>query len=179
MLVAATKTWTLDELHSLPDDGNKYELIHGELFVTPAPGVPHEGIGARLARVLDRYADEHKLGLVLRPRSVVQYRGSECEPDLMVRDLPAGVLKWDQLPVPILVVEIASPATRRRDREQKRDFYLEIGVPEYWIVDGDARTVTLVRAAQRDVVAHDTVSWHPRGAPAPLVVDLTQIFGAM
>ena len=47
-----TKVWTLEELHSLPDDGNKYELVHGELFVTPPPTVDHEEIAARLDRVL-------------------------------------------------------------------------------------------------------------------------------
>jgi hypothetical protein len=51
-MAAATKVWTLEELHSLPDDGNKYELIHGELFVTPPPTDPHETIAARLTRLL-------------------------------------------------------------------------------------------------------------------------------
>ena len=50
---ATTKVWTLEELHSLPDDGNKYELIRGELFVTPAPTNDHETISARLTRLLD------------------------------------------------------------------------------------------------------------------------------
>ena len=64
------KRWTLEELHSLPDDGNKYELVHGELFVTPPPSAPHQDIIARLARVLDRYVDEQRLGWVYQARSV-------------------------------------------------------------------------------------------------------------
>ena len=60
----AKKRWTLEELDSLPDDGNKYELIHGELFVTPAPTFQHETILARLTRILDPYVAANNLGFV-------------------------------------------------------------------------------------------------------------------
>ncbi|HEY2165322.1 MAG TPA: Uma2 family endonuclease, partial [Gemmatimonadaceae bacterium] len=79
------KRWTLDEVHSLPDDGNKYELVRGELFVTPPPSDDHETILARLTGVLSPYVEAHRLGLVYHPRAVMRYRGSEVEPDLMVR----------------------------------------------------------------------------------------------
>src|SRR3954464_1486124 len=67
------KRWTLEELHSLPDDGNKYELIHGELFVTPAPSDGHETISARLTRMLDPYVEAQGLGFVYRPRAVFSH----------------------------------------------------------------------------------------------------------
>src|SRR5947207_14395261 len=54
-----TKTWTLEEVHSLPDDGNKYELVRGELFVTPPPNEQHESIAAKLNRILDPYVARH------------------------------------------------------------------------------------------------------------------------
>lgn len=54
------KQWTLEEVHSLPDDGNKYELIRGELFVTPPPNVPHEDIGAILNAILAPYVDDEQ-----------------------------------------------------------------------------------------------------------------------
>src|SRR5262249_41133212 len=79
-----TKRWTLAEVHSLPDDGNKYELIDGELFVTPAPAPIHERILERLTFVLDPYVRANGLGAVYHPRSVVQFRRSEAEPDLMI-----------------------------------------------------------------------------------------------
>src|SRR4051812_45596473 len=63
------KRWTLEELHSLPDDGNKYELIHGELFVTPAPSNDHETVLARLSELLFPYVRANKLGLVYHPRA--------------------------------------------------------------------------------------------------------------
>src|SRR3982751_4020232 len=79
------RQWTLAELHRLPDDGNRYELVRGDLFVTPAPGNPHEAIAARLTRIIDPYAAKHGLGDVYRPRAVMMFAGSQVEPDLMVR----------------------------------------------------------------------------------------------
>ena len=79
------KRWTLDEVHRLPEDGNKYELVRGDLFVTPPPTDDHESILARVSRSLDPYVEANGLGLVYHPRSVVRFEGSEVEPDLMVR----------------------------------------------------------------------------------------------
>ena len=68
-----TKVWTLDEVHSLPDDGNTYELVRGELFVTPPPTVNHEEIAARLNRILVPFVATHQLGnvffVVFRPEA--------------------------------------------------------------------------------------------------------------
>ena len=73
----AVKRWTLRELHSLPDDGNKYELVRGELFVTPPPTYDHETIAARLTQILVPYVASHGLGLVYHPRAVLRFEGSE------------------------------------------------------------------------------------------------------
>lgn len=178
-MATAQKKWTLEELHSLPDDGNKYELIRGQLFVTPAPTDPHETAGARLTRLLDRYVERQGLGYVYRPRAVVRFEDSEVEPDLMVRqphpnpDDP----DWATAPTPSLVVEIASRSTRRRDREEKRALYMDAGVPEYWIVDADKRTITVVKQNSTDSVATDMLSWHPQGASEPLQFQLVDVFG--
>ena len=132
----ATGAWTLEELHRLPDDGNKYELVRGELFVTPPPSVRHESLLAVLSAPLTGYVTAHQIGRVYHPRSVVRAEGSELEPDLMVRPLlePQSERR-EELPLPILVVEVLSGATRRRDHLQKRDFYMDAGIPEYWIVN--------------------------------------------
>ena len=96
-----TKVWTLEELHSLPDDGNTYELVRGELFVTPAPTVNHEEIDARLTRMLVPFVAVHQLGNVYHPRAVVQFQGSQVEPDLMVRPShPDPAAGWAVWPVP-------------------------------------------------------------------------------
>ena len=154
------RRWTIEELHSLPDDGNKYELIHGELFVTPAPSDNHETAAARLTRLIDRYVEANGLGLVYRPRAVVRIGDdTEVEPDLMVRQPQASRrASWVGAPTPILVVEIASPTTRRRDRLHKRNVYAEAGVPEYWMVDSDERTISVARPGHEDVIARETLT---------------------
>jgi Uma2 family endonuclease len=170
-------SWTLDEVHRLPDDGNRYELVRGELFVTPPPSVGHEGLVAILNSLLVPYVQENGLGLVHHPRAVIRDHGSEVEPDLMVRPEAERIPEqWELLPRPILVVEVTSGCTRRRDLLQKRTFYLDIGVAEYWIVDGRERSVRVVRPASDDVNVVQTLTWSPVGARRPLVIDLPALF---
>jgi Uma2 family endonuclease len=176
-MAPATKVWTLEELHSLPDDGNKYELVRGELFVTPPATFDHETIGARLHRLIDPYVATLGL-LIYRPRSVVRFEGSEVEPDLMVRANRKGIGNaWETAPIPILIVEVLSPSTRRRDFEQKREFYMDAGVEEYWIVDPDRRIIMSIRRDRADVTAHDRLSWFPAGASASLDISVAEVFG--
>ena len=173
------KQWTLEEVHSLPDDGNKYELVRGELFVTPPPTDPHETIGARLTRLLDPYVESQRLGYVFHPRSVMRFEGSEVEPDLMVRAPHTKAdASWDDAPVPILIVEILSPSTRRRDQVQKRGLYMDAGVAEYWMGDGERRTITAVRPGQGDVVAREVLVWSPPGVSVSLTLEVARVFGA-
>lgn len=174
----AVKRWTLDELHGLVDDGNKYELIRGDLYVTPAPSNVHQTIIARLAAILVPYVAANRLGHVHQARSVVRHKESEVEPDLFVRgEAPAVTNDWENAPAPILVVEVLSPFTRRRDLEHKRRFYLDdVGIPEYWMADPDARTIRVARAAEVDLVADHTLVWRAPGASEPLTFDLNAIF---
>ena len=162
------RKWTLAELHRLPEDGNKYELVRGELFVTPAPGVEHEEIAARLSAILTPYVQAEGLGYVQRPRAIVRYEGSEVEPDLLVRARhpnPKGSDRdWNTAPVPVLVVEILSPCTRNRDRVQKKELYLDAGVGEYWIVDPEERMITVVARSGAETLVRDEMRWAPAGA---------------
>lgn len=173
------KRWTLDELHSLPDDGNKYELIHGELFVTPSPSNDHETILARLSDVLAPYVRANKLGLVYHPRAVFRFEGSEVEPDLMVR-APAPKIgnDWERAPRPLLIVEVFSPTTRRRDASYKKELYAEAGIPEYWMVDPERRTITAVRPGEPHRTVGDTLVWKPSGVSDPLDVRVADLFDA-
>src|SRR5690242_13597333 len=138
-----SKAWTLEELHRLPDDGNKYEVIRGELFVTPTPSVEHEEVLAHLSAILIEYVAKHGLGAVYHPRAVIRFEGSEAEPDLMVRAVPPGAWgnAWEKLPPPVLVVEVMSPTTRRRDLVNKREYYLDAGIGEYWVVDEERKEI--------------------------------------
>lgn len=173
------KQWTLDEVHSLPDDGNKYELVNGELFVTPPPSDDHETILARLTAILSPYVIRNGLGLVYHPRAVIRIRGAEVEPDLMVRQpAPRPDTDWAEAPTPVLVVEVFSGSTRRRDQNQKRRFYLDADIAEYWMLDPERRTAVVVRRDRPDCAVDDLVTWFPAGASAPLAIRLGDVFGA-
>ncbi len=178
MLMAnATGAWTLDQVHRLPNDGNRYELLDGELFVTPPPSPAHELLALRLRRLLEPYVYTHQLGDVFGPRSVVRMFGSEVEPDLMLRPSTETVANsWEEMPVPLLVVEVLSRTTSRRDQLQKREYYLRVGVNEYWIVDGAARAIRVVSASGTDVLETGELVWHPERATAPLVIDVDAYF---
>ena len=176
-MATRTKQWTLEEVHSLPDDGNKYELVRGELFVTPPPNDDHETILARLTRILDPFVAANDLGLVYHARAVMRFEGSEVEPDLMVRQPKAeGTVDWDEAPTPILIVEVLSGSTRRRDKLQKRQLYLDAGVAEYWMLDPERSEVRIVRPDVDDQVVAGTLTWEPPQARTPLAIDLAAVF---
>jgi len=175
-MATVARRWTLDELHALPNDRNKYEVIRGELFVTPAPTPTHETVAARLTHILVPYVEREGLGLVYRPQAVLQFEDSEVEPDLMVRLEHVGDSStWASAPIPSLVVEVFSPGTKRRDQNQKRDLYLDAGVGEYWMVDPEQRALIVVRRGEANRVVTDEMSWRPAGASAALVFMVAQI----
>lgn len=179
LMAQATHAWTLAELDRLPDDGNKYELIDGELFVTPAPSPRHEALAGELNWFLVPYVHQQRLGRVYFPRSVVRQEGSEVEPDMMVRPAtPTLPETWAEMPTPLLVIEILSQTTRRRDHVQKRAFYLRIGVAEYWIVDRFDRTIRVIRPNADDVVCDKELVWSPLGSSAPFTLDVAAFFRA-
>jgi Uma2 family endonuclease len=174
MAVKARK-WTRADLERLPDDGNKYEVIRGELFVTPPPAADHESIVEGFARRVQPYVWAHALGQVRFPRSVFVFEKSEAEPDMMV--LPPGrVTSWERMPTPLLVIEVSSESTVRRDRVAKRTYYTDAGVGEYWIVDGTQRIVTVVKPNEPDEVVSSELRWIPSGATEALRIDLVALF---
>ena len=172
--------WTIDQLHRLPDDGNRYELVGGELFVTPPPSPGHQLISAALQQLLVAYVREQQLGVVMSAPNqlMLGHEQEEVQPDLMVIPAAAGDIRgsWRELPRPMLVVEILSPTTSRRDRVAKRHLYMRERIPTYWIVDGETRSIRAVRPEREDVIASDSLVWHPDAAAAPLAVDVTALF---
>lgn len=177
-VAVATKRWTIEELHSLPDDGNKYELVRGQLFVTPAPRQHHQVVINNLTEALLPYVVANRLGQVWQARSIVRWGENEVEPDLFVRAVhPTPAADWAGAPRPILVIEVLSDSTRRRDLTEKRQLYIdEMGVPEYWIVDPESRTVHVVRPGMPDLPLDAMLTWLPAGATTELAIPIASIF---
>jgi Uma2 family endonuclease len=130
---------TYDDFLQFPDDGNRHELIDGEHYVTPSPNARHQRILWNLAVLIGSFLKEHDLGdAFFAPFDVVFSNFDVVEPDLLfiAASRRADVLTDKHVRgAPDLVVEIASPSTRRRDESIKRRLYEKSGVVEYWVVD--------------------------------------------
>jgi Uma2 family endonuclease len=177
MAMPQTVPWTRKDLDRLPDDGNRYEVLDGELLVTPAPSVGHQAIVQWLAARLFPFVLANGLGTLDFPRSVIVEAGSQVEPDLMVRPLLRGS-SWEGAPLPILVIEVISQATRRRDLVNKSDFYMRAGIPEYWAVDRKGRSIVQFTAASRETV-NSVLTWVPKGTAATLGIDVATMFAEL
>lgn len=174
------KKWTAEMVRAIPYDNNRYQVVDGELFVTPSPSWLHGDVVVEFALILRKYLSENPIGhLKVLPQDVeLDYR-TLVEPDLFVVPLVDGKKprKWEDVREFLLVIEILSPSTARLDRRVKRDRYLREGVPEYWIVDHDALLVERWRPGdERPEIAYETISWDPRGAAEPLRIQLPELF---
>ncbi|HEX6042378.1 Uma2 family endonuclease [Longimicrobium sp.] len=177
---AAVRDWTYDDFARLPDDGNRYEVIAGELFVTPPPDTPHQEASARFFMEMRDFATrKHGLGLVLyAPVAVVLGDGDYVEPDIVFlrREHEHYRTRRAIEGPPDLVVEILSPATARQDRGVKRQRYAQFGVAEYWIVDTDRRRVEVYRLREDPDHARlvaDRLTWSP--VPGGPVLELNVV----
>jgi Uma2 family endonuclease len=131
-----------DDIWDTPDDGKRYEVIDGELFVTPPPIVVHQRASAGLFGHIWPYVRRRRLGeLFSAPIGVVLDDENGLQPDLVyVSRERAGIIAERGIEgAPDLVVEILSPSTRARDRGIKLRRYAAAGVPHYWIVDPRTR----------------------------------------
>jgi Uma2 family endonuclease len=148
MSVRPASPWTYEDYLDFPDDGKRYEIVDGEVYVTPAPNVRHQNIVLFLARQVADHLDRHGGGRVyVAPLDVVLSPTDVVEPDvLFVADGDAHRLTPANLQgPPTLAVEVLSDA--RHDRVHKRRLYAKFGVAEYWIVDPDGERVEVYRLA--------------------------------
>ena len=133
--------------YCLTPDDERYELLDGELVMSPSPNRAHQRIDAKLGWRLAQFVEERDLGEVFSaPFDVVLSDTNVVQPDLLfVSKEQAYIVTEDNIRgAPDLVVEIISPSTIERDRSLKRALYARYGVREYWLVDPDTRTVTVL-----------------------------------
>jgi Uma2 family endonuclease len=174
-----TTEWTLETLHALPDDGKRYELVDGELLVSPSPSAAHQDVIGALYRVLWPWARQHGFDVYFAPLAITFSPRRELQPDLFVVPFIDG--RRTQNPKDftslVLAIEVLSPSTARYDRVVKRRVHLEQGAAEYWIVDSSSRTVERWwRGEERPELLDTGMSWTPPGAPATLDIDLVDLF---
>jgi len=177
----ASHHFTAADLATMPDDGQRYEVVRGELLVTPAPGGRHQPIVTRLLLTLGRYLDAHGLTnqLLTSPADITLSYDTLVEPDLLVADTSAFLRsgKWLDVTTLFLVVEIISPSTGRADRTLKRPEYQKHGIPQYWIVDGDQRQVEIwTPGAQAPVIERERLVWRHPALDAECAIDLVRLF---
>jgi Uma2 family endonuclease len=149
---------TYDDLQSLPDDGNRYELIFGEIVMSPSPRARHQQTIADLAFAMREFARAHRLGDVYFAPFDVRFSNlSVVQPDIFFLSV-SHIRRLTQLYVdgaPDLVVEVLSPSNRAVDLIKKAALYLNYAVPEYWVVDPESETITVNVLVDGQYIARD------------------------
>ncbi|HKG90274.1 MAG TPA: Uma2 family endonuclease [Gemmatimonadaceae bacterium] len=180
---AINQRWTAEMVRALPEDGKRYELIDGELLVSPSPRLVHQHAVGLLWSGLEPYVRSQRVGrafmspadIALEPESIVQ-------PDVFVVPLAAGRAPrdWTDIGALLVAAEVLSPSTARYDRVTKRRFYARRNVPEYWVIDADARLIERWRPGEaRPDLLDDRLEWLPAAAAEPFVLDLAAYFRAV
>ncbi len=172
--------WSAAAVRALPYEGKRYETIHGELVVTPAPRGRHQLLVTELMWMLTGYLKRHRLsGLVTSPADIIFGDDTLVQPDLLIGDLDAFARSGDWVDVKTLylVIEILSASSMQADCFTKRRVYQEQGVPTYWIVDPDNNQVevwtpeTLFPTAERE-----TLTWRHPAIAEECVIDVRELF---
>jgi Uma2 family endonuclease len=177
---AQQTVWTAEMVRSLPDDGNRYEVLDGALFVSPAPSALHQRAVARLWAILDKYCRVTGVGeALISPADIEFSQHRVLQPDVFVVPLNDGRLirSWKEVRSLLLSAEVISPSTEKADRGEKRRILQDEEVPEYWIVDLDARIFERWRPDdERSEVLRETLVWRPVPSVSALEIDLDEYF---
>jgi Uma2 family endonuclease len=173
--------WTAEMARALPDDGKRYEVLDGELYVSPSPSWRNQAVPHRLFLIIHPYVEVHGLGWTRMSPADIEFSPRRLvQPDLfVVPDDGAGEPAfWADVKRLLLAVEALSPTTARYDRQRKRPLYQDEGVPEFWILDIDSRLVERWRPRdERPEVITDILVWQPKPGIEPLRIELARVFG--
>ena len=164
MALPAKVRYLAEDIWDAPEDGNRYEVIDGELVVTPAPSWDHQNSVGELFVVLRTHVRRNNLGwCVAAPTGVVLDRHSGVEPDILFisRERGSIISKRGVDGAPDLVVEALSPSTESRDRGIKLRAYAAAGVPHYWLLDVTRRAL---EAYELSASGYELVAIHHVGA---------------
>lgn len=174
------RPYTAEDLASTPDDGRRYEVIGGELIVSPAPSTKHQRVSFRLSRILGDFLIRTAAGEAFAaPIDVVLGKHDIVQPDLIVilnrhadRVTESGIEG-----APDIAIEITSHSSQRIDRIRKSATYATYGVPEYWIVDPENETVLVQSLVDGRYQPEENREGRVRSGQLPdLIVDTLELF---
>jgi Uma2 family endonuclease len=137
---------TYEDYAALPNDGRRYEIIEGEVFMSPSPKQKHQSVIVALTEILASHVRTENLGRIyVAPFDVLLSEHDIVQPDLVfVSESRRAIITADNIQgVPDLVIEVLSPSSARLDVVTKKSIYARCGVPNYWIVDPDREQVEL------------------------------------
>jgi Uma2 family endonuclease len=143
--------WTTADLELLPDDGSRYEIIDGELFVTRSPHIRHQTVCVKMATQLEIWSNQTGLGVVIFAPGIIFTDADNVIPDVIwvsKERLEQVINEAGHLTgAPELVIEVLSPGAdqERRDKQLKLRLYSVQGVHEYWIADGQKQQIEVYR----------------------------------
>jgi Uma2 family endonuclease len=179
MGMAAPLYYSAEMVRTLPDDGNRYETVRGQLLVTPAPRPWHQEVAARLLVGLRGYCAAEGVGHVFSAPADISW-GPDIlvQPDVFVVPIAeARTLEWAAMRSLLLAVEVLSPSSTRADRFTKRRLYQEVGIPLYWLVDADERLAEVwTPDATFPSFERERLVWHPAGATEPFILSCAELF---
>lgn len=184
VLRSAHDNWNYARWETLSDDGNRYEVIDGVLYMTTAPSFFHQWISGRLMRLLGIPFEDQGLGYyITAPIGLLMPGCDPVQPDFMlIRRANASIIHDQRVRgVPDLIVEVLSPSNPEQDTDIKRGAYARAGLPEYWIVRPATRDVLVCwqpeqshgNFAQSRLVASDVTL---TGATLPIQVRVADLF---
>jgi len=148
---------TYDDFVKLPDDGKRYEIIDGELFVNASPVPRHQDIVGNIYFALRVWFRANGGKVFVSPLDVVFDTYNVVEPDILAINPNRMTIVGEKnvQGAPNLVVEVLSDGSRRADEIRKRKLYEQHGVDEYWIVDPE---LELVKIHRRTAAAFERVA---------------------
>lgn len=181
------RIWTLEEVERLIDEREgytpRYELVGGELLVTPGPSWSHQRIVLELMVRLRSYLEPRGIGEVLfGPGEVKLHTGEYYEPDVFVVPLIEGRRPTKPSPEvrPLLICEVLSPGSLRHDRITKRRAFQREAIPEYWIVDGGTEAFEVWHPDdERPAIVDERLEWRPVGATEGFTLDVREFFSSL
>lgn len=175
-MALAVPQYTVRDLESFPDDGNRYELLDGALLVTPAPAPGHQAVALRLVLMLGDY---------LRPSGAQVYTPGcveiepkvHLEPDILVVPALEPIAKrWNEIRSWWLAVEVSGRDSMVYDRDFKFAAYSALGVRDVWRVDTHDQCVVEKSGAAHPQSHYGRFEWQPEGFAGSLTIDVPALF---